>query len=341
MSFNSHIKTRLYFLLRIILSVVFTVSGIAKILNIDNFVLIISQFGFSEFPDLKPIAIGFASLEIITGLMLILGMMRRYALYLMYILLITFLAASIPVLISGEKIDCGCFGPLVSSEVDLWLVVRDVVLLVLILGSLRLEKDGVREPTPRTERSEFRTGNILSSTIFIFALTLTALLILQNMSLSSRVFEVAERRAQLQLKPGEQAAPLQLLAMNGDTLKLQFAETGGRYFLIFFSPICGICEQNMPVLNEIAPTLKSKGANVIGVSIFRAAETYEYYRSHPVSFQIFRIIDPNFQKAYRISEIPVMMYIEYPGIVKKVWHGLLTENDLYDIKFIASLRGNL
>ncbi len=72
-------------------------------------------------------------IEVICGLLLILGIFRETASFILSASLVVFLALIIVTLIRGLDIECGCFGSL-SRRVDYKLLLTDVVLLFFSLN---------------------------------------------------------------------------------------------------------------------------------------------------------------------------------------------------------------
>ncbi len=72
-------------------------------------------------------------IEVICGLLLVLGIFRETASFILSASLVVFLALIIVTLIRGLDIECGCFGSL-SRRVDYKLLLTDAVLLFFSLN---------------------------------------------------------------------------------------------------------------------------------------------------------------------------------------------------------------
>jgi len=121
------------FLVRILLGLIFVISGLLKFTDLHSFAATIKSF--DVVPDLldSVLAVAISSLELISGLMLLVGLRTKFCSAAVGALLIVFIAAMIPSIVIGNEIDCGCFGPLSQSKVGVGLLFRDVVMLTLVL----------------------------------------------------------------------------------------------------------------------------------------------------------------------------------------------------------------
>jgi uncharacterized membrane protein YphA (DoxX/SURF4 family) len=131
MGWGWQMKAYIVLIIRIFLGLVFLLSGISKLLELSSFTATINNFQIVPLCFSKSVAIVLACLESGSGLMLLLGFQTKVSSGIVVILLIIFLAAIIPVLATGQEMDCGCFGSLSHDKVGSGLLVRDVILLGL------------------------------------------------------------------------------------------------------------------------------------------------------------------------------------------------------------------
>lgn len=116
--------------LRLVLGVVFLQSGYEKLHHLEEF-----YQAAQNYQVLPPGVTHFYSvmvpwLEMLAGLYLLLGLFTRFAALLTAGLLVSFIIAIAMVLIRGDAVDCGCFVGGEESPVDVWLLVRDVAMLL-------------------------------------------------------------------------------------------------------------------------------------------------------------------------------------------------------------------
>ncbi len=127
--------------LRLALSAVFLWAGAAKIGDLPASVRAVRAFEL--LPELlaRPVGYGLPVLEIAVGLLLLGGLLTRYAAALSALLMVTFLIGIVGAWSRGLAIDCGCFGgggPTDPSNTQYPLeVVRD---LAILAGALVLAR---------------------------------------------------------------------------------------------------------------------------------------------------------------------------------------------------------
>ncbi|MBI5476810.1 MAG: DoxX family membrane protein [Ignavibacteriales bacterium] len=119
--------------IRIILGVVFSLSGIIKLLNPTNFYNSLRGFNVLPEPLVVPFALMISTVELLAGVMMVAGLWIKFASFVISILLLVFIAAIIPIIISGDIVGCGCFGSIVEEKVDVYLILRDVIFLIFSL----------------------------------------------------------------------------------------------------------------------------------------------------------------------------------------------------------------
>jgi uncharacterized membrane protein YphA (DoxX/SURF4 family) len=92
---------------RLLLASVFLFAGIPKLLDLGTFAGIIEAYGLVPEPLLLPVAVIVAAGEVVGAIGLLLG--RRYAPYLLAVLLLLFILVLAYGIRLGLDIDCGCF----------------------------------------------------------------------------------------------------------------------------------------------------------------------------------------------------------------------------------------
>ena len=123
----------LLFAFRLVVGGVFIWAGLLKIFNPLDFAQDIANYrvfphGISFF-----LALVLPWIEVISGLLLVLGFFRRSSALLLSFLLVAFIALIMTTILRGIDIDCGCFGSL-SRKVNYKLILTDGFLLVLSLN---------------------------------------------------------------------------------------------------------------------------------------------------------------------------------------------------------------
>ncbi|MGD8534780.1 MAG: MauE/DoxX family redox-associated membrane protein [Candidatus Aminicenantes bacterium] len=120
-------------LFRLVVGGVFIWAGLSKIFDPLDFAQNIANYRiFSQSVSLF-LALIIPWIEVICGLLLLLGIFRESASFILSGSLVVFLGLIIVTLIRGLDIDCGCFGSL-SRSVDYKLLLMDCVLLFFSLS---------------------------------------------------------------------------------------------------------------------------------------------------------------------------------------------------------------
>ena len=106
-------------LLRLALAVVCLWAGLAKIGDLASSVRAVRAFELLPEALAKPVGYGLPVLEIALGVLLLVGLLTRYAAALVGLLMLAFIVGIIAAWARGLSIDCGCFGGGGPVEPDL------------------------------------------------------------------------------------------------------------------------------------------------------------------------------------------------------------------------------
>ena len=126
------------FLVKIILGLLFVISGIVKLPDLNGFFIIVVQYGVLKGKLAKAFAYSFPFVEIIVGLMLLIGYIPLLFSGLVLILLLISTSGVIYAMYQKKKMDnCGCYGvamkvpigPKKILENSIWIILA-VYLLV-------------------------------------------------------------------------------------------------------------------------------------------------------------------------------------------------------------------
>ncbi|MDR3610600.1 MAG: MauE/DoxX family redox-associated membrane protein [Ignavibacteriaceae bacterium] len=127
------------FLLRLLLAFVFIFAAIEKISSPGNFSASISNYKLLPSEVINLLAIIIPWIELIAGLLLLLGISVKENSAIITTLLIVFTIAIIISLFRGLNIDCGCFGTAYGSRIGILKISENII---LILSGLILTKWG-------------------------------------------------------------------------------------------------------------------------------------------------------------------------------------------------------
>jgi uncharacterized membrane protein YphA (DoxX/SURF4 family) len=128
---------------RIALGLVFIVAALPKIVDPPAFAHAVYNYRILPGPFVNLVALTLPWLELLSGLALVLGLLRRAATVVIGGLLLVFLAGISLNLARKNPIDCGCFDPKAAGKsreerlADMrFVLVRDVGMLFLVAQSL-------------------------------------------------------------------------------------------------------------------------------------------------------------------------------------------------------------
>lgn len=114
---------------RLVVGAVFVYAGVLKIGDPLQFADRIGSFEILPNVLVNPLALSLPLFEILTGLLLVAGLMRRPAALAIALVFAVYLAAISSALARGLTIDCGCFGAQAPSRARMWLdLARDLAL---------------------------------------------------------------------------------------------------------------------------------------------------------------------------------------------------------------------
>jgi uncharacterized membrane protein YphA (DoxX/SURF4 family) len=138
---------RLHLVLRLLLGLVFVYASLDKIANPSGFARIVYQWQILGPVPANVVAVTLPWVELVAGLLLVLGVWRRDAALVLAVLLVVFLGAATSVLARGIDVEnCGCtsvteaaagaWPPVWTRGVGWFLITRNLLLLgaALVLG---------------------------------------------------------------------------------------------------------------------------------------------------------------------------------------------------------------
>ena len=136
----------------VIVGITFLVSGLSKIIDPVGTMLIVTEYAkllHLDFiiPAAKVIGIILSSLEAITGLTLITGVLRKISAWITYALVGVFTAVTLFLLIKNPVMDCGCFGEAIHLD-HLQSFIKNIALLALALIAF-IPMKSLGSPKPR------------------------------------------------------------------------------------------------------------------------------------------------------------------------------------------------
>jgi uncharacterized membrane protein YphA (DoxX/SURF4 family) len=121
----------LLFAFRIIVAFIFILAGIEKISNPSAFSDSIQNYKLLHLILINILAITLPWIELIGGILLLLGILVKENSYIISVMLVVFIIAIGISLARGLNIDCGCFGTSLGTQIGLLKVGENIILLLM------------------------------------------------------------------------------------------------------------------------------------------------------------------------------------------------------------------
>ncbi|MFW5944887.1 MAG: MauE/DoxX family redox-associated membrane protein [Bacteroidota bacterium] len=124
------------FILRLIMGGIFLYAAWDKMAHTDQFAEVIMNYEILPNKYINLAAIWLAALEVLIGLMIVLGIWVRANAFLMSVLMLIFIAGIASALYRGIDLTCGCFSTTPDEQGRSWISLWQEVLI--LAGSLAL-----------------------------------------------------------------------------------------------------------------------------------------------------------------------------------------------------------
>ena len=128
---------------RVFLGGFYVVAGAMKIPDPGKFAEAVGNYRLVPHEALNIIAITLPSIEVVAGVLLILGIWLKASAWLINAMTVIFIGAIASAVARGLSIECGCFGTVGGREAGLNAILEDVLLLVCGLWVLWRARDRV------------------------------------------------------------------------------------------------------------------------------------------------------------------------------------------------------
>ncbi len=133
---------------------------------------------------------------------------------------------------------------------------------------------------------------------------------------------------------GEPAPNFQEPTATGTTLSMESLH-GKAVYLNFFASWCPPCNEEAPDVDKLQQKYGSRGLQVVGVDVLEnSAKAASFMSQHHLSYPA--VVDEGtLRDAYNINGLPVHVFIDRKGIVRKIAIGELSRSDMEaDVKAI-------
>jgi len=123
-----------YLFLRLVVAGIFIYAGAAKAMNPLLFATQIRAYELTGFAGGAVLAVWLPWLELLCGLALLVNRLVSGALVWLVVLMVAFMGAQVSAWVRGLNLDCGCFGGSGTPVDPVWMMGRDGLILVAVLG---------------------------------------------------------------------------------------------------------------------------------------------------------------------------------------------------------------
>jgi uncharacterized membrane protein YphA (DoxX/SURF4 family) len=139
--------------LRVFLGAVFVFSALDKVADPEKFAIAVRGYKMLPVPVTNMFALVLAWAEMLSGIMLVLGLFTRKAAAAVLLLLVMFIVAIASTMVRGMVVDCGCFSNEGGSKTGFLLVLRNLFLTAACLIVMRFDNGFLALPRLWTGRS--------------------------------------------------------------------------------------------------------------------------------------------------------------------------------------------
>ena len=185
-------------------------------------------------------------------------------------------------------------------------------------------------------------GNNIGERLFVAFLGLVflvmavelILLVRQNRALKAEVArlegEVAAAGSQAApwFKTGDLVEPIELTSVEGSVERLGYDDPTSETVLLFFSPDCEACRDNIENWKRLQSSADSRRRRFVYVSTAEPEKTAEFARDHLLQGPILLSTAATLE-SYRVRGIPATLVVGPGGVVRQAWVGVLSEDALH------------
>src|SRR4030042_147714 len=137
---------------RILLGGIFIYASLSKILNPDQFAQAVMNYRIVPLVSVNLFAILLPWLELVSGILLLLGLFSGGSMVMITVLMALFLGAIGSALLRGLDISCGCFSTDGVYKITFFYFIRDLLLFALALQVLFYDRGILSADTLRKRR---------------------------------------------------------------------------------------------------------------------------------------------------------------------------------------------
>jgi peroxiredoxin len=126
---------------------------------------------------------------------------------------------------------------------------------------------------------------------------------------------------------------------NGYGGRLDLASYRGHpVLLVFWTTWCGICQRELPLLNDMRWDFERRGVSVLAINVGGQGDTDNYMRANHIFLTSVVDADGTVGRNYRVSGVPALVLVGKDGNIKRRSSGWTGQNVLRD--WIADFGGS-
>ena len=119
--------------------------------------------------------------------------------------------------------------------------------------------------------------------------------------------------------------PLTATDINGQPLEITYTPGSPHTVLLWFSPTCHSCEENLEFWKGMYTTFKSDRVRFLGLCDVSVDEAQAFAQQHQLTFPIVNVTDDRMIELYKGRVMPQTVLISPTGEIIDSWPGALSE----------------
>jgi peroxiredoxin len=127
------------------------------------------------------------------------------------------------------------------------------------------------------------------------------------------------------LERDDSVPPFRAYDLNGEIVEIAYSSDQPYTLLVWFSPSCSACDDNLHFWNELYLDYNSGHIRMLGMCADDTAAIHTLVEEYGLAFPIVGLDDHSLVEAYNGYTLPQTMLISPQGSVRGVWRGSLDE----------------
>lgn len=124
--------------------------------------------------------------------------------------------------------------------------------------------------------------------------------------------------------------------INGNEISLRYAPTQPHTLLLWFSPTCSACEENLYFWNDLYRDCDSNLLRFLGMCPGDPEQARTMVTDYDLRFPVICLNEPSLVEAYKGNVLPQTVLISPEGAIRGVWPGSLREEQRGNIVTILA-----